>query len=281
MGADETYGGGGLDQRVRSAVRKVLDVKLFEYSLLAMAAFLVSALVFMVFMISPYMAFVPAACATAFAYYREGWGDAPIRAIERGNPALRDRLSAAYDNKDSPNFIVRGLMGEVARDMDEMRTDAFLNTKRVDTYVGISIICVFAILSLLFTGFRGFDLPGAFGSIISPTASRSQASTGGGGGSGGEGEPIETAKSSSGMGASQDIYGDVSMATLQGQDMELELHPEYGEGEDLGVGEEHEELPGEWGDGILEPSAAETYSENIPAELERAVRAYFDRLAEE
>jgi len=64
--------------------------------------------------------------------------------------------------------------------------------------------------------------------------------------------------------------------------MELEIHPEYGEGGDFDMEEtEGQEKIDEIRDGFTEATAAESYTENIPVELEGVVRKYFEKLTEE
>lgn len=274
------------EENLHKNLDTIWDISLFNYALLFITSFLISAVVIVVLGFSVYYGFAPAIIVVGATFWKRRKNEDHIRTVEKGNPVLKERLSAAYDNIEKDNFIVRGLVREVNSDLTNVKSDAFLNLSRVKQYVGISIICVFILLLLLLSGYKGLGLdgflgsgPGGHGGGTQGTGSGTGA---GGGGMGDEGDSPTDQQTSIGEGPPQDIYGDSSIAEIEGEDLDLEMHPEYGEGGDFDYeGDEGKEKIENIATGFTQATAAETYSENIPVEMETVVRSYFEKLAEE
>lgn len=276
----------GLELRVGKAASLLLDISLFEYALVFITAFLASLLLLAVFGISIFHSFVPAAAAVVMAYIARRAKDktSTLEKIERGNPLLKDSLRAAYDNRKNDNLIVRELVRDVSYNLEDLQTDSYLSLRRTNFYVITSIILVFLILGLMFIGFEGLGLTGFFGGGgggSGSSESNSQGSGSGGGGTEGSGDTKDSQDTSIGQGGPQDIYGDVSIARIEGNDMDIEIHPEYGEGNEIADSDDSGGRAAEIQEGFIQATAAESYVENIPAELEGAVRRYFEKLVEE
>jgi len=251
----------------------VKKISLFDITLPSVVAFLAFALILIVFKIEFYYSVIPTAFVIAFFAFRKH-KENPLRALERTNPNLRERLRTAYDNRSKDNFIVRDLMRDMSKELLNINTDRLLNFQKTTVYVSIIIVLVFILLALTFLDFQGVDNLGD-----SPSGS-------GGGSGGGTSTDISNQQtspdSSAGVRASTDIYGDRSVATIEGEELELELHPEYG-GENE-IGEEETMGEGEVNNvrsTFVQSTAAESYTENIPTRLEEIVRTYFQRLTEE
>jgi len=274
-----------ITEKLQAPLRALWDISLFGYALLFIFAFLASVLFCLLFGVGIHFAFLPPVVAIVALYIKDSRSADALKAVEKGNRALRERLSAAYDNRDKENLVVKELVREVAYDLDDVRTDAFMDRGRTNAFIIGSIIIVFILISLLFAGFEGFGGPGLFGGSGGTGSGGSEGQgTGGGSGGGGAneaGEEESSQETTIGAGPRQDIYGDASIAQIEGQDLELEIHPEYGE-----TSEFDNEVP-EGGEavqniraGFVQATAAESYTENIPVELEDSVREYFERLAE-
>jgi len=271
------------EDRIHNTLDMVWDISLFNYALLFITAFLVSALILIFFGFDYVLAFVPATIIVIFEYVHGKRGFKPIRTIEKGNPRLRERLSAAYDNKDKDNFIVRELVREVGYDLNNINTEKFVDLKRTNFQIIVSIIAVFLLLFLLLSDFEGLGLPDIMGFSGGGTGDSTSDTTGGTGGGSGNAGDVETGQTlTAGIGTPQSIYGDSSMARIEGEDMELEIHPGYGEGGDFdSEKDEDQEKVEEIKDTYAKATAAESYTENIPVELEGVVRRYFEKLAED
>jgi len=274
----------GFEERIHENLIKMRKISLFRYALIFITSLLVSFLALFILGMWIYAAFIPACLIVGVLYLLGRRYLTPIRDMERGNPVLEERLRTAYDNQERDNIITRGLVREVSYDLTDVSSDAFINMKRVNTYVAVSIIVVFILLFLLFAGFGGLGLGGLFGGGggggSGGVQGEGSGTGGGGGGLSDVGEMESSQETSIGQGPPENIYGDQSIAQIDGQDMELEMHPEYGEYGDFDM-EGGEGGAEEIRKGFVQATAAESYTENIPVELEGVVRKYFERLAEE
>jgi hypothetical protein len=274
-----------LEARVQKVLSFMWDVSLFYYALLFVCSFLVSVLVLYILGIWIYFAFAISVVVVATYFFLWTRGNNALKEMIRGNPRLRDRLEAAYDNRDRENIITRDLIRDVNFELSNIRTDVFVDVKKAGAYITISIIAVFLLISLLFLGFEGFGLPGLFagsgGGGSGGTEGEGSGTGAGGGGTSGTGDVESSQDTSMGQGSSDDIYGDSSIASIDGEERELEMHPEYGEHGDFDFdGSEGGENVDEIKDGYVQATAAESYTENIPIELEETVRKYFEKLTE-
>jgi hypothetical protein len=272
------------ERKLNEVLGLIWDIKIFDYAVVFIMCLLISVLVLFVLGISIYYSFIPSAVIVAGIYIVKGRNEDHIQIMEGGNPALKERLETAYDNrKREDNFIVRELMREVTADLNNIHSDAFLDIKRVNSYVAVSVIVVFILLSLLFLGFEGVGLPGLFGSFGGGDGGNSGTGSGSGGGGGGaeDAGDVETAQDKSiGKGPPQDIYADRSIAKIEGQELEMEIHPEYGEQEGVDQTASSRGKAEDIAEGFVQATAAESYDEDIPVELESVVRKYFEKLAE-
>lgn len=273
-----------LEGKVNKLAHTIWDITIFNYALLFITSFLASVLVFIVLKIWPYFAFAPATGAVILVYARKERHKRVMDIIERGNPALKERLKTAYDNRDKDNLIVRELTREVNYDLENVDSGVFVSLKRTNTYVGVSVVIVFLLLFLLFSGFEGIGLSGLFGGGGGGGGGGSSSSSSSSGGSGADQGEEDTSSQdiSTGTAQTKDIYGDSSMAKIEGTDVELEIHPEYGEQGTIDAGQgENQDGAEEIRSGFVQATAADPYSDDIPVELENVVRKYFEKLSED
>ncbi len=274
----------GFERRVERVIREVWDITLFEYVVLFSVVSLIGVLMSEILDMPLWISFVIGAGVAAGAYILGfGRGDV-VEKIERENPFLEDRFGTAIDNEDKDNIVVKDLINQVYLDLGKARTDSLLHMRRVGLEIGISVIVVFLLLFLMFIGFEGVDIGGFIGGSSGGSGGGGGNSGQGGGSGGGEGGGNTPADQevSMGMGDTQNIFGNPTVAKIEGKDIELEIHPEYGEG--MGTGEEGGKGPQTnptTAQGVsVEAVSSNPYTENIPAELEELVRSYFEKVAE-
>jgi hypothetical protein len=274
------------EEKLNESLKVIWDINLFEYGLMFITAFLVSAVIFAVLGLTFYPAFVAAFIVTLVFYVLKDKGYDAVRYLERGNPDLEDKLMAAYDNRSTDNFVVRELVRDVSYDLNYISTDTFLNMKRVGIYVGVSMIAALLLLFIIISDYGSFGpgsfLGGAGGSGSGGGQGQGSGSGAGGGGTADEGEIESSQNIEESRGPPKDIYGDSSIAKIEGEDMELEMHPEYGEdGGFDSEGSEGGEGVKEIQQGFVQSTVAESYTENIPVEMEDTIRTYFEKIAED
>lgn len=191
-------------------------------------------------------------------------------AIGAAYPELDEPLKTAYDNRGIENLVVADLAGVVTEEMDEVAYSSFLNRKRITSRV-ISIIAIaLLIISLAVVDFSVVE------SVDGVKLSVFDRMDGGGDGAGiGEGAGVIDAD---GAGSGRDIYGEPSVASIEGTELDLTMYT--GVGSEFSIRETSETEMQEFEESPLfpvEPVGAEASEERIvDADL---VGRYFEELA--
>ena len=192
--------------------------------------------------------------------------DGVCASVGAAYPGLDEPLRTAYDNRGIENVVVDDLAEMVTAEMDEIAYSSFLNRKRITSRVVLIILLALFIVSLAVANFsvaesaRGVQLP-----LI-----------GGGGseGGGGGGDMIDGA----GTGSSGDIYGEPSVASIEGTNLDLTMYT--GIGSEFSIREVSETAAQEFTESPtfpVEVTGSGTSQEQITdAEL---VGRYFEELA--
>ena len=192
--------------------------------------------------------------------------DGVCASVGAAYPGLDEPLKTAYDNRGIENVVVDDLAEMVTAEMDEIAYSSFLNRKRITSRVVLIILLALFIVSLAVANFsvaesaRGVQLP-----LI-----------GGGGseGGGGGGDLIDGA----GTGSSGDIYGEPSVASIEGTNLDLTMYT--GIGSEFSIREVSETAAQEFTESPtfpVEVTGSGTSQEQITdAEL---VGRYFEELA--
>jgi len=192
--------------------------------------------------------------------------DGVCASVGAAYPGLDEPLRTAYDNRGIENVVVDDLAEMVTAEMDEIAYSSFLNRKRITSRVVLIILLALFIVSLAVANFsvaesaRGVQLP-----LI-----------GGGGseGGGGGGDLID----GEGTGSSGDIYGEPSVASIEGTNLDLTMYT--GIGSEFSIREASETAAQEFTESPtfpVEVTGSGTSQEQITdAEL---VGRYFEELA--
>jgi len=192
--------------------------------------------------------------------------DGVCASVGAAYPGLDEPLKTAYDNRGIENVVVDDLAEMVTAEMDEIAYSSFLNRKRITSRVVLIILLALFIVSLAVANFsvaesaRGVQLP-----LI-----------GGGGseGGGGGGDLID----GEGTGSSGDIYGEPSVASIEGTNLDLTMYT--GIGSEFSIREVSETAAQEFTESPtfpVEVTGSGTSEEQITdAEL---VGRYFEELA--
>ncbi len=222
-------------------------------------------------------------------------------------PALDERLQTVYDNREGDNLILRRLNNDVSRRMDEVCYSSFTNIKRLTFRTFLAILLAFVFLSINIISLRelaplGSDFLGGINTVgeslgirtEKPLPSEPGAWESGnysnekekkriGGETGGmqpginEG-PIPGRGGGTGYTVEQKIFGEPSSARIEGENVNIEIHPEYGGGIEIkDVGENSPESD--------EFSLSSVRGSNAPGKeplkYEQIIKNYFEKLIEE
>jgi len=199
------------------------------------------------------------------AMFTQGRRDGVCASVGAAYPGLDEPLKTAYDNRGIENVVVGDLAEMVTAEMDEIEYSSFLNRKRITSRVVLIILLALFIVSLAVANFsvvesaRGLNLP-VFGA--------------GDGGTGGGGDMVEGV----GTGSSEDIYGEPSVASIEGTNLDLTMYT--GIGPEFSIREVSETADTEFTESPsfpVEATGSETSQERIAdADL---VGRYFEELA--
>ena len=244
--------------------------------------FLLSAIILLLINIPLVYAVIPAAFIFVVQVVRSrSTGRKTVDIVGDKYPSLEEKLKTAYDSEDGceGNVIVNSLISDVSEEIEEVESGSFFNTKKTSMRVFLAIFLMFCLLIITTLSFPEIDLNfdvDAFGGI-SPASSMYGEGNGSGIGAG------AGAGAGAGTGEMKDIYGEVSVAAIEGEKIQMEIHPEYGD--ELGIdesGKTKTETPfSTISSAGYEAVSAESYKENIPVEDETVVRKYFEKLAED
>ncbi|MFH1774664.1 MAG: hypothetical protein ABH874_06885 [Methanobacteriota archaeon] len=242
--------------KVREIRSAILRLRIFETLLDAVVLFLFFSLIFLLLRVKVIYALIP-----SFVYFlfRAVKSRDAFQMVEERYSNFKERLRAAYDNREKDNIIVRDLSDKISREMDSVRYSSFLNSKKAAGKILLSIFLAFIILSITFK----FDVL----LVEKPVSAVEEAQAGETPGAGGLGESTI-----------QDIFGAPSVAKIEGEKLKLELYPGAGE---IKLRDIKERKFSEVQHSAAGISPAEAFSEDIPAKYESIVRVYFEKLAEE
>ncbi len=291
--------------RIDEFRKTFLEVRVYHLLLNVILAFLLFTILCQLLGINALYALVPAVVCFFVLLARE-MRVRVVDAVGKKYPTLDEKLKTAFDNRGRRNVIVDSLISDVVVDIDGLRTSRFVETPDVAKRVYAVILLTFIILTLTMIDFRGFDLGflkdralGGMRTVIdrgegfngmewgrdfevsnysNENEQRRLGASSGGEQPGYNVGPIPGMGGGVGSNENPNIFGDASSANLEGQDLDFQLHPEYG-GE-INVDETTENVRTEPIE-ITEVESADMCDEcAIAAEHESIVRRYFEGLLE-
>lgn len=297
--------------RLEEIKRVISKLKLFTIVLDSIIVFILSSIFFVLFGIEIILAIIPSLIyliLKSISVVRDSRDrNVTEKKITQKYPSLDERLQTAYDNRERSNLIVDKLISGVSQRMDNICCSSFVESKKISLKVFVTIFLLFTLLTINFFHIRelGLDFQKDLSKFIDTSLSTSTENDKGFLGNGGEWErgeessknerekiggesggeipgfsegPIPGMGGGAGETPSSDIYGAPSSARIEGQDIEMEVHPEYGgETEIKDVNEEINadkfKLP--------EEIKASSTPEQEPVEYEEIIRKYFEKLSQE
>lgn len=143
--------------------------------------------------------------------------DGVCASVGAAYPGLDEPLKTAYDNRGIENVVVDDLAGMVTAEMDEIAYSSFLNRKRITSRVVLIILLALFIVSLAVANFSVVE---SIDGVKLPVFGEGD----GDAGIGGSGDTIEGV----GTGGSGDIYGEPSVASIEGTNLDLTMYTGIG-----------------------------------------------------
>ncbi len=227
------------------------------------------------------------------------YGDS-IKSIVIRYPKLDERLQTALDNRDKSNIIVKSLTSDVSNRLDEMRCSSFIETKTITKQVILVILLISVFLSINFIRFDNLEIDMKhsgminsftntenFGSLLdreskwqignkSAPEERERIGAEGGGKRPGIAEGPEPGMGGgAGDNPNIDIYGKKSSAKIEGENINIELHPEFSGEIEIGDVEDKTKNRGEFSISSIESAGAPRQE---PLKYEEIIKKYFEKL---
>lgn len=300
-----------ITQHLNESKKSITQFKVFMALLDAMIVFAVFSIVFSVFGITIFASFAPAILYFLYKVLLAYKDNTIIQKISKKAPSLDQQLAAAYDNRNESNVIAEHLIKEVSKKLDELHASAFLERREMISRVFVVITLFFALVAVnsiyvqdvvlkfrtsFFDGFT--DL--LFGGGGDGSGDRMTMGMGDnwqtgnhsakdekekiGGESGGktpgysEG-PLPGQGGGVGASGSRNIYGAPTTARIEGQNINMEVHPEYGGQIDIEDTTTKERAKTNFK--VPEEVEATRNPEQEPVEYAEVIKKYFEKLSQE
>lgn len=226
--------------------------------------------------------------------------------ISEKYPEIEEQLKTACDNKDKKDIIVTSLLSDVSTGMDKMQYSSFFEAGRMTIRILIVVFLSFILLSTNLINFADtnsilnrnlnflinlgdLDIIGnskdsgagrnqwEVGNYTSPKEMEKAGTEGGGQRPGVSQGPEPGRGGGTGEDPNKNIYSNPSSAKIEGKDIKMEMHPEFG-GEIEIKDTSQDTTPGEFS--ISSAKSAKT-PEQEPVEYQAVIKRYFERLLEE
>lgn len=139
----------------------------------------------------------------------------PFGMIESRYGWMIERLQTAWDNRYKDNIVASDLIEQVTNRLKQVNIGSFLNRKHLVTRLLFSLILTASLIGLLTTQTHSDFTPHDIAQIIEQTSDNISNSA----------LPNQTSKES---GMDDDIYGETSVASLSGENIELLIIPGLG-----------------------------------------------------
>lgn len=196
-----------------------------------------------------------------------------ISLVEETYPVLRERLSTAYDNRETHSIVVADLQEDVIRESSNVNPAIFLNRKRM--YIGfLTLLIAISLLTYVnLTNYRMDATPQDLKNLIDPLLPQN-------GGAGNDLAVMEDTSNSSANQSTENLIGKPTVVVVEGKQVDLTLPPGTGTG--FTQGEQTNSTPQNF-----TPSSAydisvissPIYSEELPQGYESIIKQYFEQMA--
>ncbi len=300
-------------RRVREVRRFVYGVFFYYAVLDFVAAFLATAIVFDFAGIGVTYALAVALVYSLVRALKKIKRSDVIADIETHYRGLQERLTTAYDCRDCDNVLVRRLRADVLAKMQSIESTPFIDSAAAMKRVLAVIVLCFVFIGVGTAEFKTFpvvefigenpvlneareainNLPGGneigvdeedrsweASNWSNPDEQDTLGAEAGGRKPGVSYGPIPGTGGGAGEDVNEQIFGQASSASLEGQDIDFRLHPEYGG--DIEISQEGDEVRRPADFAFPDVASLEECAECIVGpEHYEIVRRYFEKLAEE
>lgn len=299
-----------INSRVRDARFEIASIRIFSVTLESIIVYILCAIALSLAGVSVVFGIMPAFTYFMLKLAKIVRDRRTISTIVQKYPELDERLQTAYDNRKESNVIVERLLADVSRGMDEMRSSAFMSGRGIFLRISVTVVLLFVLLSVHLVSIQqaGIHLRSNIERTLVDLTGEGEGSgdedtmtMGGGkewergnhsnkketekigGAYGGKAPgfsegPLAGTGGGAGENENQNLYGAPTSARIEGQNVKMEVHPEYGGEVDI----EDTRKPSDTRPfaGVEAESTASDRSQE-PVEYQEVIKAYFEKLSSE
>ncbi len=296
--------------RIRDTRFEIVKLRLFMAILESVIIFVFCAILLSLAQMSVALGILPAFAYLMLKLARIIRDRRVINTIVLKYPALDERLQTAYDNRKESNILVERLIMDVSKKLDDLHSSAFMNGKGLFLRVFVIILLLFSLISInlvsiqqagihfrsylenAVNGFSNSDDGGGSGTMsMGGGKDWNQSSYGNkketqkvGGGPGGKAPgysegPLAGKGGGMGDNENQNLYGAPTSARIEGQNVKMEVHPEYGGEVDIQDTRKDSDARAYKVPEAIDSAASDPGQD--PVAYEEVIKNYFDRLSRE
>lgn len=243
-------------------------IKAFETLLGGITIIFASTLVLTLLSLPPMFGILPAIPFLLFRFYRR----ADMFSVLDRDENLKERIRAAYDNREKDSIVMRHLSSDAFARLDGVRFSSFMEKRLTVTRVLLSILLAFAALAVALANVQLLDAREELANAIEQAEDFSMDK--------GElkkfvGNLIKPPQNNE---EEKDIFGKPSVAELPGEKLKLDLY--LGGGEmNLRETKPRRETFAQTPELPIAAMPSATYEEDIPEKHEKVVKKYFEEVA--
>ena len=140
----------------------------------------------------------------------------PIEMIESRYEWMRERLPTAWENRDENNVVVTDLVAQVSSHLNQVDVGSFLDKRHLITRLLFSVVLVVSVVSLTTTQTHLDVTPENISQIVEKLGGQLPERS------------VPATQSNKKNGGDKDIYGETSVAAIEGENVELTIIPGLG-----------------------------------------------------
>ncbi len=209
---------------------------------------------------------------TAIRYTNKEKKDA-IKLIEENHPALKERLRAAYDNRNTENIIVKDLIGGVVADLIPIKPSSLLNQKLLIIGIGSMLLTGAGSTYIAVTDYHTDITPKYISQVIEKVPlSNSNNNL----------YSVEENGGTSNNSSQDSLFGKPAVVVVEGKQVDLKIPPGSGQGfTNQKTGNQTNQSFTQSDLVSTDVNASDSYSDNLPEGYENVIQSYFEKLSEE
>lgn len=255
------------------------NIAFFNAAINSIAFFLIVYCVLALFNFFPLLA-LPAAIIYFIKSYSKKYREAKLVHVERKYPNLWEKLRTAADTLHQHNYIIGRLREEVVSKLRGVSISSFIDSSELTIRVAIICILLFSAIFITSLNIRVLNVGGAiagtdFGMDVKKYVSQLFKGDSSAAGTNESDNMSEEAGNTS----FSDIYGDISVANLGNEKLDMSLNYDEGSIDFKNIRDIEQKSFNEFPPEEVAPTAADYYEDVVPKDQQKIVKKYFEQIS--